>query len=192
MPTKGTEDIIVLDEFRLHDADGDGSTARMIAAASMGSRDPPLLTSIDDPHDVALLRTVAAGSPDMNDPREHAGLGHLVAGWQRSKRYRSRIAAASQVTDPSSYRLAVTESGINDEAAAPPSGWVGEPTSGEPIALLLIGVPVGTHAGLLVLVGRDGPPELGPTTWPLPLSRALGVRVYNSTRDLVPSPRSEH
>lgn len=182
MLTTEREDIIVLDEFRLRSADGDGSTARMIAAASMGSRDLPLLTSIDDPHDVALLRTVAAGSPDLNDPREHAGLGHLVAGWQRSKRYRTRIAATSEVADPSSYRLAVTESGINDETATPPSSSVGKPASGEPIALLLIGLPVGTHAGLLVLVGRDGarPAEHGPVTWPLPLSRQLGVRVYQN------------
>lgn len=182
MNTTEREDVIVLDEFRLHDADGDGSTARMIAATSGDSRDPPLLTSIDDPHDVALLRTVRAGSPDLNDPREHAGLGHLVAGWHRSKRYRSRIAATSQVMDPSSYRLAVTESGLNDERSAPPSEWFGEATSGEPIAKLLIGVPVGTHAGLLVLVGREGSSIAahGPTHSPLPLSRELGVRIYQS------------
>lgn len=182
MDTNERDDVIVLDEFRLRAADGDGSAARIVAEASKGSLDPPLLTSIEDPLDVALLRTVTAGSPDANDPHELAALGHLVAAWQRSKRYRSRIAATSEVTDATSYRLAVTESGINDEGSAPPSEWLGEAASGEPIATLLIGVPEGTHAGLLVLVGREGSPLAadGPAPWPLPLSRELGVRIYQS------------
>ncbi|MEK7284292.1 MAG: hypothetical protein AAB114_00345, partial [Chloroflexota bacterium] len=50
-----------------------------------------------------------------------------------------------------------------------------------------IGIPEGTHAGLLVLVGRnDGEPVAGGrdgTSWPLPLSRDLGVRVYESSRE---------
>ena len=42
-----------------------------------------------------------------------------------------------------------------------------------------------THAGLLTLVGSDGD-ELAmrpdPSVWPLPLSRPLGVRIYESRR----------
>lgn len=177
-----SEDIIILEEFRLHDADGDGSTARIVAAVSKGSRDPPLLTSIDDPRDVVLLRTVSAGSPEPSDPRDHVALGRRVATWGRPKRYRPRIAATSEVTDATSYRLAVTESGINsDEPSAPGGDWSGAVGVGEPVATLLIGVPIGTHVGLLVLVGRQGPAiaAAGPTQWPLPLSRDLGVRVYH-------------
>lgn len=175
-----SEGIILLDEFRLHDVDADGSAAQMVASASRGSLDPPLLTSIADPRDVAVLRSVEAGSRDPDDLREHAGLGSLVAGWQGPKRYRSRIAATAETTYPITFRLAVTESGINDEATPPPSEWFGEATSAEPVATLLIGVPVGTHAGLLVLIGRAGssPEAQASTDWPLPLSRELGVRVY--------------
>jgi hypothetical protein len=174
------DDLIVLDEFRLRAADGDGSAARLVAAAAEGICDPPLLTSIDDPHDVAVLRRKAAGSPEPADPRGHAALGHLVATWQRSKRYRTRIAATIETAHPTTFRLAVTESGINHEATTPPGERPGAEPAAEPVVTLLIGVPVGTHAGLLVLVGRSGSPPgvQGPTQWPLPLSRELGVRVY--------------
>jgi hypothetical protein len=189
MTTAGSTQTFVLDEFRLHAADTDGAAARIISAASSDSRDPvPLLTSIDDPRDVAMLRTVGTGAPDTNGPRSDTALGPLVAAWRPAKRYRPRVAARSQGT-PSSFRLAVTESGINDEVVAPPGTWVGKPSAGEPIALLLIGVPEGTHAGLLVLLGRNGTEHVAatrdPANWPLPLSRDLGVRVYES------SPRGE-
>lgn len=188
MTTVDRTEILVLDEFRLRAADTDGAAAAIVSAASKGSRDPmPLLTSIDDPRDVATLRTVSTGAPDNDGPRGDTALGQLVATWQPVKRYLPRVAARSQGEPSSSFRLAVTESGINDEQVAPPGTWVGEPTAGESIALLLIGVPEGTHAGLLVLVGRDdAEPVAGgrdPTSWPLPLSRDLGVRVYESSRE---------
>lgn len=180
VPVRSSEDMIVLDEFRLRDADIDGGAARIVAAALMGSRDPPMLTSIDDPHDVAVLHTVAAGSPGPPDLRENITLGHLVAAWRCPKRYRSRIAAATDATHPTTFWLAVTESGISDEPTSPDTEWLGPATSGELVAMLLVGVPVGTHAGSLVLVGRAGSAlhEGGSSGWPLPLSRALGVRVY--------------
>jgi hypothetical protein len=195
MTTVGSTQTFVLDEFRLHAADTDGAAARIISAASSDSKDPvPLLTSIDDPRDVATLRAVVAGAPDGDGPRGDTALGPLVACWQPVKRYVPRIAARSHGALSSSFRLAVTESGINDEQVAPPGTWVGEPSAGEPIALLLIGVPEGTHAGLLVLVGRDEAEHVAatrdPTSWPLPLSRDLGVRVYESSRDRLPG-RSE-
>lgn len=187
-------EVLVLDEFRLRAADTDGAAAAMVSAASRHIRDPvPLLTSVDDPRDVATLRTVIAGAPDSDGPRGDTALGPLVATWQPVKRYRARIAARSQGAPSSSFRLAVTESGINDEQVAPPGAWVGAPTGGEPIALLVIGVPEGTHAGLLVLVGRDDAKPLANgrdrTGWPLPLSRDLGVRVYESDREHLRAPR---
>lgn len=192
MPTPVRDAIIVLDEFRLRAADTDGSAARIVSAASNDARDPvPLLTSIDDPRDVATLRAVTAGAPDSGGPRGDAALAPLVATWQPPRRYRPRVAERSHGVVSSSFRLAVTESGINDEHAAPEGAWLDEPTSGEPITLLWIGIPEGTHAGLLVLVGRD---ELAPATggparaeWPLPLSRDLGVRVYESTLERLAS-----
>src|SRR5438477_999707 len=137
-------DVLVLEEFRLHAADTSGAAAGIVSASSEHIRDPvPLLTSIDDPCDVATLRTVTAGAPDGDDPRENEALGALVASWKPVKRYRARIAARSQAAPSASFRLAVTESGINDEQVAPPGAWVGEPTTAEAIALLLIGVPDG-------------------------------------------------
>jgi hypothetical protein len=190
MKTVDRTEVLVLDEFRLRAADTDGAAAAMISAASKDSRDPvPLLTSIDDPRDVAMLRTVNTGAPDSDGPRGDAALEQLVATWHPVRRYLPRVAARSHAIPSSSFRLAVTESGINDEPVAPAGRWVGGPTPGEPISLLLIGVPEGTHAGLLVLVGRDDPQPLAGdrdrTSWPLPLSRDLGVRVYESGPDPV-------
>lgn len=186
MPAVDRPDVLVLDEFRLHAADIDHRAARIVSAASSGAPDPvPLLTSIEDPRDVATLRAITAGAPESGGPRGDAALAPLVASWQPTRRYRPRLAERSDGMVSASFRLAVTESGINDERVAPPVAWVGESTSGEPVTLLWIGIPEGTHAGLLVLVGRndDKPPDgdRGRASWPLPLSRELGVRVYEST-----------
>lgn len=181
-------EIFVLDEFRLHAVDTDGAAARIVAAGSSDGRDPvPLLTSIDDPRDVATLREVDDGAPSGDGPRADIALRQLVATWQPAKRYRPRLSQRSHDANTSSFRLAVTESGINDEHVAPPGTWVGETASGEPVSRLLIGIPEGTHAGLLVLVGRDdigsSAGGRGRAAWPLPLSRDLGVRIYESTRE---------
>lgn len=184
MTTVDRSEILVLDEFRLHSADTDGTAAAIVSAGSKDIRDPvPLLTSIEDPRDVATLRTLSAANLDGHGPRDDTALGPLVAAWRPVKRYLSRITARSQEARATSFHLAVTESGINDEQVAPPSRWVGEPTSGESVALLLIGIPEGTHAGLLVLVGRDDAAPANDSaraSWPLPLSRDLGVRVYTA------------
>ena len=49
-----------------------------------------------------------------------------------------------------------------------------------PLGLLWIGSPIGTHAGLLILVGGADEASAGHDRdgWPLPLSRYLGVRIY--------------
>lgn len=186
MPPDGF-DFLALQEFRLHAPDADGVVARMVATASRPSEGAvPLLTSVDDRRDVATLRAVSSVTPNVDPLREDRALGRLVATWQPVRRYLPRLAERSDGT-ASSFHLAVTESGINDEPVAPPSTWLGEisgESSGERIALLWIGSPEGTHAGLLVLVGRDEEVRLagGPDhpSWPLPLSRDLGVRVYKS------------
>lgn len=183
-PVDPTE-IIVLEEFRLRVADTDGAAARIVSAGSRNLADPvPLLTSINDPRDVATLRTLSMGAPDNDGPRGNASLGPLVAAWRPAKRYVTRVSERSKAVRSSSFRLAVTESGINDEQVASPGRKGGEPMPGEPIALLLIGVPEGTHAGLLVLIGRDGAGPIAgghdATSWPLPLSQDLGVRIYAS------------
>lgn len=186
MTIDGTE-IFVLSEFRLRAVDDDGAAAAIVSAASRHDRDlVPLLTSIDDPRDVATLRTLSTNAADPSGADDVAALGPLVATRQPVKRYRSRIAERSEVGPSSSFRLAVTESGINDEDSARRAARVGEPASGDPVTLLVIGTPEGTRAGLLVLVGRDDAQGMAmgrdDTSWPLPLSRGLGVRIYQGAR----------
>jgi hypothetical protein len=65
----------------------------------------------------------------------------------------------------------------------PRENSVDNEATSRPIGLVWIGAPVGSHAGLLVLLGGyEAPrPDDGDTLgWPLPLSRELGVRVYEN------------
>ena len=186
---------LVVQEFRLHSADTAGDAAGIVAAFSSGiGPTVPLLTSIDDNRDVATVRALHPGDLLEGDPAERAALGPLVASWQPPKHYGPRITERSE-SPPSYYRLAVTESGINnastesgingassEEPIAPRRDAVdlGEAT---PLGLLWIGLPVGTYAGLMVLVGDHDDPAgamFAPRDWPLPFSRALGVRIYES------------
>jgi len=178
-----------LQEFRLNAADSDGEAARLVDSFSSGMEPAvPLLTSIDDHLDVAIVRALHAGETARSDHGRHGRLGPLVTTWQDVKRYGPRITerAAGAKGLPSHYRLAVTESGINetdpDELTLPQ--FVDDATS-SPIGLLWIGAPIGTHAGLVVLVGNSDAEAMhgpDPHEWPLPLSRALGVRIYESRR----------
>jgi hypothetical protein len=90
-----------------------------------------------------------------------------------------------------SFRLAVTESGINARdgqvLGVRERSVEEEEPSRRAIGLLWIGTPLGTHAaGLLVLLGGydDDPRAAGdrPFAWPLPLSNELGVRIYENSR----------
>jgi hypothetical protein len=48
-----------------------------------------------------------------------------------------------------------------------------------------VGAPVGTYGGLMVLLGSYGDQVTGrpePREWPLPLSRQLHVRIYQTAR----------
>src|SRR3989442_14392783 len=180
--------LFVLQEFRLRAPDADGVAARIVAAGSSG-REPtmPLLTSVADRRDVATIRALHAGEPAEPDAAQRAALDPLVSSWASPKHYAARISEHSH-SPPSHFRLAVTESGINNEdeafAVSGPGPTADGPTS-TPAGLVCIGAPVGTYAGLLVVVGSYDDPDGAHQAngWPLPLSRELGVRIYESTRD---------
>jgi hypothetical protein len=185
MSTDDSIQTLVLQEFRLLAADTDGAAARIVADSPSGIEPPiPLLTSIDDRRDVATLRALHAGEPTDTDPAQRAALDFLVSSWEPPKHYGARIAERSQA--PSShFRLAVTESGINTPGAAPVTlrdASAGDGTTSRPVGLIWIGAPVGTYAGLLVLLGTyDEPVRRALAGWPLPLSRELGVRIYENS-----------
>ena len=178
--------VLVLQEFRLRAAEDAVLAARIVAASPTGIEPAiPLLTSIEDRRDVATLRALHAGETTDLDTVERAGLDQLVSSWAAPKHYGPRLTERSQ-SPPSSFRLAVTESGIN-------TGGAPMPLSDEPaqrdatiraIGLVWIGAPLGTDAGLLVLLGSYDQPRTpgdGPYGWPLPLSSDLGVRIYENT-----------
>lgn len=178
--------LLVLEEFRLRVADVDGAVARIVAATPHGIEPPiPLLTSIDDRRDVATLRAVHASESTDSDATQHAALDPLVSSWGVPKHYNPRITANSQ-SPASSFRLAVTESGINNGSISPVTRGdvsVGETTK-QAVGMVWVGAPVGSYAGLLVLLGGyDAPGTIRrePSGWPLPLSRDLGVRIYENT-----------
>jgi hypothetical protein len=177
--------MLVLDEFRLRVADTDGAAARIVASAPAVLEPAiPLLTSIDDRRDVAMLRAVHAGEAIEADAAQRAELDPLVSSWAVPKHYGPRIAESSQSPPASSFRLAVTESGINtvaDPVTSEEAAHGGATRSA--IGLVWIGAPIGTHAGLLVLVGSYVDPRSivrDPSGWPRPLNRQLGVRIYDN------------
>lgn len=175
MSTDDPIETIVLQEFRLHAVDSDGAVARLV-----GARDDaiPLLTSIADRRDVATIRSGRATDPP--DADERAVLGRFVANWSEPKHYLPRVAERSQ-SPPAYYRLAVTESGINDAPSVRPERPPAGDGTSVPLGLIWIGKPVGTHAGLLVLLGHATDAGRGSRTareWPRSLSGGLGVRIY--------------
>ena len=174
---------LVLEEFRLRSPEMVVAAAQIVATFSGIESTVPLLTSIDDPRDVAAIWALHAGEGTAAVLGQRTKLDPLVEVWRPLKHYKPRITEWSH-RPPTYYRLAVTESGINDtEAVAPtasPSNSSDAPGP-RPLGLLWIGSPIGTHAGLLILVG--GADEASSARrdvgqWPLPLSRSLGVRIY--------------
>ena len=185
---------LVVQEFRLHTADTAGDAAGIVAAFSRGvGPTVPLLTSIDDNRDVATVRALHPGDLLERDPAERVALEPLVASWQPPRHYGPRITERSE-SPPSYYRLAVTESGINNASSDALAAQARDPGDAQardpvdvggstPLGLLWIGLPLGTYAGLMVLVGDHDDPagsRFAPQDWPLPFSRALGVRIYES------------
>lgn len=174
---------LVLQEFRLHAADSAGEVARIVAAFPRGIEPAvPLLTSIDDGRDVAIVRGLHAGEQTGADPMERAALDTLVATWQPVRWYGPRIAERSE-SPTTYYRMAVTESGINNAQTQPEAvpRAAADSSRSTRVGLLWIGSPTGTYAGLLTLLGTDNRAARGsdPREW-LPLSRSLGVRIYES------------
>jgi hypothetical protein len=175
---------LVLREFRLRVADTTGEAARIVAADSSGIEPGvPLLTSIDDDRDVATVRALHIGETTEGDARQRCELDRLVASWRPPAQYAPRITERS-TSPPTHYRLAVTGSGINNAEAEPPTPReMSEHGAATPVGLLWIGVPVGTYAGSLVLLGSSEDPvnvRTDPGEWARPLSRSLGVRIYES------------
>lgn len=172
-------DRLVLEEFRLSDGVTYADADRTLAAG-----DPtgvPLLTSIADDRDVASVRCLPARSAPAGDTIDHSAFGTLVSRWGAVHTYRPRITESSMIR-PTSYRLAVTESGINDRGPTlvgppPPNGGAAaEQTT--PLGLLWVGAPQSSHAGLLVVIGDGERAAAADAAWPLSLSESLGVRIY--------------
>jgi len=177
---------LVVQEFRLHAADTSGAVARIVAGFADGlEARVPLLTSIEDRRDVATVRGLRAGEPTEADPSERDRLEPLVASWRPLKHYAPRITESSK-SSSLHYRLAVTESGINNAKAGPhqASGTaIRENGTALSLGLLWIGLPLATYAGLMVLLGHDEGHDrytADANEWPLPLSSFLGVRIYES------------
>jgi hypothetical protein len=177
----------VVREFRLHAADGADQAARIVAALPDGLEPPvPLLRNIDDHRDVAIVSGLRAG--EHFDERElRVALAPLVASWQPARRYGPRISESAE-SRPSSYRLAVTESGINgraDEPGAPVREATEPGDAPADVGLVGVGVPIGSFSGLMVLLGsyddQDGD-RPDPRDWPLALARQLQVRIYETAR----------
>jgi len=177
---------LVLQEFRLRAADSAGLAAQLVATLDDGIEPGvPLLVSVDDRRDVATMRALHPGERTDGHEGQSDALDRLVERWQPVARYTPRITERSD-DPPSYYRLAVTGSGINQVEPDPPDASPPrpeQPGTATPVDLLWIGVPVGTFAGLLVLLGNGedrGLTRADPRDWPLPLSSRTGVRIYDS------------
>jgi hypothetical protein len=193
----------VVREFRLHAAEGADQAARIVATFPVGLEPSvPLLRSIDDERDVAIVGALHVGE-QLNEREQRAALGSLVASWRPVKRYGPRISESTE-SAPSSYRLAVTESGINDQTDPPdppdqtdqtdepavarremtwPTGPAAAPTTH--VGLMWVGAPLESYAGLMVLLGSDDDQNADrpdARDWPLTLSRQLQVRIYETPR----------
>lgn len=172
-------DRLVLEEFRLAAGTSHADADRTLAAA-----DPdgvPLLTSIADDRDVASVRCISGEVGSDGDAIDRSGFGALVSSWRELRTYTTRI-AASTAARPSYYRLAVTESGLNQSGFAPERSGAdrasGDRSEATGVGLLWIGAPRDSQDGLLVVLGDDESDTAPGVGWPLSLSRQLGVRIY--------------
>src|SRR6267378_1208872 len=100
-------------------------------------------------------------------------VARIVASWRPLKHYAPRITESSK-SSSLHYRLAVTESGINNAKAGPhqASGTaIRENGTALSLRLLWIGLPLATYAGLMVLLGHDEGHDrytADANEWPLP------------------------
>ncbi len=187
----------VLHELRL--PAGDVATRRSAAARlaempyAQDEQVLPMLVSIDDHRDVACVRRVGAlpGGGDEAGARIRHALTPEAESSGPPRYYTERAALASAGGARSYYRMAVTESGINEDAAAGTLADAPAPPQQDDATgagLLWIGTPVASAAGLLVITGHHDATAYGdgdPGVWPLPTSRQLGVRIYEGGSSLV-------
>ena len=185
---RGSGKKMTITQFELHEMRLRASSDRALAATAVadqaGPEGLPLLSSIEDDRDVAVLRAVGPG--DKPDEELRAALSPYVASRRPIRHYRSRLALQSP--KPASYfRLAVTDSGINNSAQSgnPPTAVTQGSAARTTAQQLWIGAPVDSFGGLLVLVGHaeEGSFAARSTSWPLPLSADLGVRIYAGGRE---------
>jgi hypothetical protein len=180
---------MTIKQFELHEMRLRASSDRALAATAVadqaGPDGLPMLSSIEDDRDVAVLRAVGPGGKPDEELR--AALSPYVASRRPVRQYRSRLALQSP--QPASYfRLAVTDSGINNSAQSgdPPTAVTQGSAAGTTAQQLWIGAPVDSFGGLLVLVGHAEEGSFAAdrrsTSWPLPLSADLGVRIYAGGR----------
>jgi hypothetical protein len=185
---------MTIKQFELHEMRLRASSDRTLAATAVadqaGPNGLPLLSSIEDDRDVAVLRAVGPG--DKPDEELRAALSPYVASRRPVRHYRSRVALQSP-KHASYFRLAVTDSGINNSAqsADPPTPVRKGPSAGTTAQQLWIGAPIDSFGGLLVLVGHAEEGSFAAdrtsTSWPLPLSADLGVRIYAGGRSAAKS-----
>ena len=157
--------------------------ALALAGDAEGGR-VPLLSAIDDPRRVAWVRACRSRA-DANASRSVGDVAGPVAAGP-ALLFAQRLALGTP--DAASYfRLAVAPAGRNTRDGplrAPETS--GERDRGAPdrtTGLLWIGTPLDSPHGLLVLVGLADPGAFAAdrsTSWPLPLSTDLGVRIYAS------------
>jgi hypothetical protein len=119
MPIADPIRVFVLEEFRLRVADVDGAAARIVAE-SPGGIEPaiPLLTSIEDKRDVAMLRALHSGESTESDAMQHAALDPLVSSWAVPKHYGPRIAERARSSERWHYRSPRAHALISSDVAA--------------------------------------------------------------------------
>ena len=181
MPSWATETQLILQEFRLTTV---AATKAVGDIVGLTSPRVPLLTSIADPLDVATIRNVDRDTPHLTF-EDRIALAPFVSAWKPAREYAVRFLEHA-LAPPDHYRMAVTDSGINDRdrSVVARTGDAGQ-TRGDAIGMLWIADPVGSHAGLLIVIGHYGRGAFEPSTkfsdWPLALSLDLGVRIYEGS-----------
>lgn len=188
----------VLHELRL--TSGDDST-RLLAAARLArmprSEDEqvlPLLVSIDDRRAVACVRRVPT-LPESDDAgvRIRMALAPEPESSAPPRYYKERGGLTGRRGVRSYYRMAVTESGTNEQAKvlvdmpvlSPSMPSLSRSGGTADAGLLWIGTPIASETGLLVITGHQDASAYSDgdaPDWPLPMSRDLGVRIYESVR----------
>lgn len=184
--------LFTLQEFRLRSADG--PTLRIVARLShalrsMGVREIPLLVSVDDGRDAAVLVTfaddVAASTLRVAQVRAaltEALIPFRIAAAPTERRFDERIASAGG-EDARYYRLAISET-EGDELREFAQRAATDGTAQPDPALLWLGRAADVGDGVLALIGypddssfRAGAPF---EDAPRALRLGLGARVYAS------------